>query len=99
MRSLAPVSLPKIFNVTLTTTGVEYSQVVQDGSTELVNIRSLQIRSKEDASMQYGFITTGPYVTIPKGCTYWQDNIDMPNLTVYLVGSVDGQTAEIQVWQ
>ena len=99
MCPLSSLSSPEVFNVTLTTTGIEYSQVVQDISINIAYLKSIQIRSKEAQDLRCAFITSGPYFTIPSGNTYWQDNMDMPNLTVYLVGAIDGQIAEILVWR
>jgi hypothetical protein len=91
--------VPQVINVTLTTAGVEQSQaIVTDADTQPA-IKSLQIRSRSSDSLQYGFVASGPYSTIPADQTYWKENMQAWTLTLYLVGSVNGQVVEIEVWR
>lgn len=93
---------PIVYNITLATSGVEQSQdlfiSIPTGSSYGPTIKALQIRSRDAKDLQYGFITSGPYSTIPSGQTYWRDNLDVVALTVYLVGTLNGQIIEIEVW-
>ena len=88
---------PFIENITLVTAGVEQSFDLQIDP-EKPKIKRIQLKSRQTNNLQYGYVTTGPYVTIPSGQTYWQDIIDSWLLTIYLVGSIDGQIAELEYW-
>lgn len=89
--------VPKIYNLTLTTAGVEQSQVLQNDST-LSSIKRIQVKSRSKNDLKYSYIAGGSFVTIPSGLTYWQDEIDAWLLELFLVGTIDGQIAEIEVW-
>ena len=91
---------PAIFNQTLDTLGVEESFDINVPDPSKEPVKKIQIKSKTSDPMQYGWAPGGPYVTIPADQTFWDDNLDIPQqLTVYLVGSINGQVAEIQVWR
>lgn len=89
--------VPKIYNLILTTAGAEQSQVLQNDST-LSSIKRIQVKSRSKNDLKYSYIAGGPFVTIPSGQTYWQDVVDAWLLELFLVGTIDGQVAEIEVW-
>lgn len=84
-------------NLTLTTAGNEYSYPLQTDEQE-TSVKRFQLRSKDNADMQYSYTSNGPYITIPAGTTKWEDEIDARLLTLYIKGTVDGQIAEIEWW-
>jgi len=87
---------PIMYNKTLTTADVEETQTI-----EVVgeSIKKIQIKSQSGDSLQYGWATTGPYTTIPADQTYYEGGLDIrTDLDIFLVGSVNGQVAEIEVW-
>lgn len=94
-------NLPKVFNKTLVTLGNEETQVIHTPGVDRDTVKGIQIKSRTTAnSLQYGFEPGGPYTTIPGGNTYAMWNLDIGQaFTVYLVGSIDGQVAEIEVWR
>lgn len=97
MSSKTIARIPLIYNVTLVTAGVEQSQILQSDPFSS-SIKRIQVKSRTANDLKYSYITTGPYVTIFSGQTYWQDEIDAWTLEIFLVGTVNGQVAELEVW-
>lgn len=100
-RDQVPASgLPVSSELTLTTAGVEQSFDINVPDSSKESVKKIQIRSRTSDALKYGWAPGGPYVTIPKDQTYWDDLLDIrQQLTVYLVGTLNGQVAEIQVWR
>lgn len=94
-------NVPTILNETLETAGIEESKVLHDPATQPEHLKGIQIKSRTAADdLRYGFAPGGPYVTIHGGQTYAMWNLDIgQSFSVYLVGTVDGQVAEIEVWR
>lgn len=88
---------PFIEEITLVTNGVEQSFVLQSDPT-LPSIKRIQVKSRTLNDLKYRYISSGPFVTIFAGQTYWQDEIDAWLLTIFLVGTIDGQIAELEYW-
>jgi hypothetical protein len=86
-----------IDNLVLTTAGSEYSYPLQTVEQD-TSVKRFQLKSKENADMKYAYKPGGPYVTIPAGHTKWEDEIDVRMFTLYIVGTANGQTAEIEWW-
>lgn len=94
-------STPTTINVTCPTTGTEKSQIlVTYGQPTL---KKILIKSRSDNDLKFQWQSTTViglrYVTIPAGQTYWDDGLDKPEATIYLIPTIDGQIAEIQIWQ
>lgn len=97
MTSKTIARIPLIYNTALTTAGVEQSLVLESDY-QNSSIKRIQIKSRTSNDLKYSYLAGGNYVTIFAGQTYWQDEIDAWVLTVYLIGTLDGQIAEIEVW-
>lgn len=90
-------STPVPFNKTLVTTGIEDSQIlVTLGDPSL---KKIMIKSRTANDLKFSWISGGAYITIPSGQTYWDDGLDKPEAIIYLTPTIDGQVAEIQIWQ
>jgi len=90
-------STPTIFTKTLVTAGVEGNQIlVVEGNPTL---KKIMIKSRTTNDLKFSWVSSGNFVTIPSGQTYWDDGLDKPVATIYLIGTLNGQIAEIQVWQ
>lgn len=94
--------MPKIFNITLTTAGVEQPVILIDTPVSETapqpNIRTIQIQSRDNLDLKYAWVSAAEYFTLKAGRVYYQDRMDCPLLTLYLTGTSDGQVAEVEVW-
>jgi hypothetical protein len=89
--------VPTIYNLVLTTAGTEYPQVLN--TTDQPTIKKVQIKSRTKSDdLSYSWVTAGNFVTIFGGQTYWEDNLEAWQLTLFIKGTVNGQVAEIEVW-
>ena len=89
--------LPTIDELVLATAGVEESQVLQDDDGG-PPIKKVQLKCRTGTPIKYGYAPGGPYVTLGTNETYWQDGLDARHITLYVVGTIDGQVAEIETW-
>jgi len=90
-------SSASINNIDYPTSGVEQSWVVPDDT------RKFEIRVRDmDANMRIAFssgdTSIGPYFTIRRGCSFWEDNIKTNGITVYFQIDKSSQTVEILTW-
>ena len=90
---------PTFINVTLTSADTEYSQLLPTGTVKV----SVQLRSN-DAAFRIAYVTgkvatpTEPYYTIQSGNEYYEDQMDLTGLTIYLACGSAGKIAEIIAW-
>jgi hypothetical protein len=87
---------PTIYNVLVSTANTEVSQVLPSNSKQFI----IQVRNS-GSRLQLAFISGASntdYVTIPRGCSFQQSNIDTPSLTLYFQTNQSNQTVEILAW-
>ena len=93
-----PITTPTLYNVTLTVADTEYSQALTS------NTREFRFRCRTLYDVRFAFATgkvatpTAPYLTLPGGCDYWSDNINLAATTLYLASSEAGVVVEIEEW-
>lgn len=87
---------PTIYNIILVTAGVEQNQVLV--TVDQPTIKKILVKSRTSNDLRFSWASGGTYVTIPAGQTYWDDELELWDKTLYLVGTLNGQVAEIQVW-
>lgn len=90
------VGTPSLFNVTCPTAGVEYSQLMPNGTTQL------QLRARNStAKLQLAWVpgTTGTnYLTLTPGNIYILENVKLTTKTVYFRSTKDDTIVEILSW-
>lgn len=89
--------VPFTDNVTLAVIGTEGSKVLQ-ADPQGPTIKAFQLKSKSSDPLKYAYSPGGPYITIPPDQTKWEEGLFAYNLTLYLVGTVVNQVAEIEWW-
>lgn len=94
-------STPVTLNVTCPNSGVETAAtLVTLGQPSL---KKIMIKSRTLNDLWFQWKSTGAvgllFVTIPAGQTYWDDGLDKPEATIYLIPTINNQVAEIQIWQ
>lgn len=89
--------VPTVQEVTLVTAGVEQAFPIQI-SHQNSTVKSLQIKSRTLNDLKYGFALGGPYTTIFAGQTYWKERMESMIMTLYFVGTVNGQIVELEYW-
>lgn len=88
-------STPIIVNSNLAVTGIEYPVVLP------LNTKKFIVKSTlSTAIVTMGFVSAGPVLTIPKGCSYTIDGILLlaGNRTIYLISNTNATPIEIVSW-
>ncbi len=89
---------PYIYNVTLALANTEYSQVLPRGT------KRFTISERNGNAFRLAFATglvatpTEPYGTVLSNVTYWEQDLYLVGMTVYLAAPVLGRVIEIMVW-
>lgn len=91
--SLAGVSNPEINNIDLTLANTEYTIVLPPSTQKYF----LKLRDNS-VELKLRFVSTGDYVTIPRGCHFSEDGISAISLTIYLESVSASQIVEIITW-
>jgi hypothetical protein len=81
-----------IENLSLPIANTEVSQALS------ADTRSLTIRCRQNAVLQFSFVSTESatkYLTIPVGTSYVIDNLDLTSKTLYIQSPTAGVTVEI----
>lgn len=98
---VAAATRPIIYNVDLTASATEYSQVLPNGC------RAFSISIQDGASpntytiaFETGKVAgpTAPYITLPATVEYSQDNLYLTGTTIYISSSAVSQVAQIIAW-
>ena len=90
--------IPTIYNVTLTLANTEYSQALNLGT------KKFMISERNGNAFRWAFETgrvatpTEPYETVLSNQMYWEDHVNLVNVTVYLAAPIAGRVIEIIVW-
>lgn len=89
---------PAQYAVTLTTANTEYSQALPSGCKKF----TAQCRTAFDVRFAFtaGKVATptDPYGTIKSGSCYYEDNVDLTGVTMYLASGQAGVVVEITAW-
>ena len=94
--SVVPAGNPTIYNVNLLLAGTEYSQVLNNSTKKLL----VRIRDG-NATLRIAFSsgdTLLNYVTVPRGSNYFDENLDLQGVTIYLQSDISAKVAEILEW-
>lgn len=86
---------PEIYNVAMPLADTEYSQLLNDAT------KKIQIKMRIRARARFAFVsgdTTVKWITIEPGAVYFDENLDLDGVTIYLQSNIAGQTAEILEW-
>lgn len=86
---------PAIYNLSMPTAGVEYSQALPDA------VHKISIRARVLGELRLAFVANGTnttWITIPAGCSFVEDYISTVGVTIYLQSSAAGNVAEILTW-
>ena len=89
---------PYTYNVTLTLANTEYSQALPRGT------KRFTISERDGNEFRLAFATglvaapTEPYETVLASETYWEQNLYLTGVTIYLAAPVVGRVIEIVAW-
>ena len=92
---LVQATTPTIYNLSMPNSGTEYSQALTKGTKKFL----VKMRNKSEFRM--AFVengTTAEWITVPWGCVYLVENLDLTDATIYLQTAANGETAEILEW-
>lgn len=88
-------TLPTIYNISMPLAATEYSQSISPGTKKIL------IRMRNKARAKVAFVsgdTATLYFTIEPGAVYFDENLDLVGVTIYLQSNVASQVAEILEW-
>lgn len=88
-------TIPAIYNVAMPLADTEYSQALNNAT------KKIQIRMRVKARARFAFVsgdTILKWVTIEPGAVYFDENLDLDGVTIYVQSNIVGQTAEILEW-
>ena len=89
---------PVIYNLTVVAGDTEYSQALPD------NTSRFSLQCLTDYDMRFAFVAgkvavpTAPYALVRAGMNYYEDNIDISSVTLYVASATAGVIAEIIAW-
>jgi hypothetical protein len=92
---LIPAKVHKVYNLTVATANVEFSQALTNGT------RKLMIRTRGTGRIRFTFVSgeSGTnFLTIPGAAVYSVDNIELQNKTLYMQCDQVGEVVEIEEW-
>lgn len=90
----------QIYNVSLTLAGTEYSQEIQDGATSSPSVKAIMFRLQDVAhTLQYSFVSGGPYFNLKANEVYWKDGLHMFSTTIYFKSPDAGAVVDLEVWR
>lgn len=86
---------PTIYNLSMPTAGTEYSQALGSSTKKLL------VRMRDKGRTRFAFSsgdTNVEWITLEPGAVYFEENLDLNGVTIYLQSNIAGQTAEILEW-
>lgn len=87
---------PVIYNLTMATAGNEYYQLLSPATKKIL----VKTRDRT-ARLRIAFIsgdTSSTWITVEPGAVYFEENLDLNGVTIYLQTNKDSQIAEILEW-
>jgi hypothetical protein len=93
---LVTATTPNIYNLSMAVSGTEYSQVLSPST------KKIQIKTRDrSARLRIAFVsgdTNVTWITIEPGSVYFEENLDLSGVTIYLQANKNTQIAEILEW-
>jgi hypothetical protein len=91
------VTSPGIFNLNMGLAGIELSQALPNDTKRFL------IRARDRATLRLAYnaneTNTGPWLTIPKGTNYTEENLELSSgLTLYIQSDRPSHMVEITYW-
>lgn len=86
---------PTIYNLSMPTANTEYSQSLNSSTKKIL------IRMRTKSRTRFAFIsgdTNIEWMTIEPGAVYFEENLDLNGVTIYLQTNAASQIAEILEW-
>lgn len=94
----AAATTPAIYNVTMTNSDTEYSQALP------ANTKRFSLQCLTDFDVRFAFASgkvatpTAPYALIRAGMNYFEEQLNLAAVTLYVASPDAGKIAEIIVW-
>ena len=88
---------PSVSNVAVATSGVETSFVLPD-ETQKFTVRVRGMDSNMRLAFSSGDTVSGPYLTIRRGVSFFEDNVNTDAVTLYFQTDKSSQVVEILTW-
>lgn len=84
-----------IYNLSMPSAATEYSQALSNATKKIM----IRMRVKAEAKIAFVSGQSGTlYITIKPGCVFYEENLNLEGVTIYLQSSAALQTAEILEW-
>ena len=89
---------PVIYNLVVVAGDTEYSQALP------TNTSRFSLQCLTDYDMRFAFVAgkvavpTAPYALVRAGMNYYEDNVDISSVTLYVASATAGVIAEIIAW-
>jgi hypothetical protein len=94
--SAAAPTTPTVYNLSMPLASTEYSQALDSGTKKIL------IRMRVRSQARFAFVsgnTSTNWITLEAGAVFFEENLDLSGVTIYLQSSTAGQTAEILAWK
>ena len=94
----AAATTPTIYNVTMTNADEEYGQALP------ANTKRFSLQCLTDFDVRFAFeagkvaAPTAPYGLVRAGLNYYEDQVDLTGITLYIASPDAGKIAEIIAW-
>ena len=94
----AAVTAATIYNVTMTSADTEYSQALP------ANTKRFSLQCLTNFDVRFAFVTgkvaapTAPYALVRAGMNYYEENLNLAAVTVYVACADAAKVAEIVAW-
>jgi len=86
---------PNIYNLSMPIAGTEYSQALSNGTKKIL------VRARNRSQLRIAFIsgdTSTTWITVEPGAVYFEENLDLNNVIIYLQSTAASQITEILEW-
>lgn len=93
---LIQAKVPTIYNLSMPTSGTEYSQALSE------NTKKIMVKTRDrTAKLRIAFVsgnTNTLWITLEAGAVFFEENLDLEGATIYLQSDKNGQVVEILQW-
>ena len=92
---IVSAATPTIYNISMPTAGSEYSQPLSNGTKKIL------VRARVRSQIRLAFSSGGTstfWITLEPGVVYYEENLDLNGVTIYLQSTAASQVTEILEW-
>lgn len=86
---------PEIYNIALATAGTEYTAPLNNATKKFL------IRARNKSTLRVAFEaggTTSEWITVNSGAVFYEENLSLSGVTIYIQANQNSEIAEILEW-